>query len=62
MKPTVEDYIKAAKIVAGCKPENLPTVRHILQSAGFDVGKEPENVLIKGDTQLLLNGFQMVSE
>lgn len=42
---TVDDYIKAAQILAGCKNERLPYVVTMLNKAGIDIGSGGDDVL-----------------
>lgn len=42
---TVDDYIKAAQILAGCRNERLPYVVTMLNKAGIDIGSGGDDVL-----------------
>lgn len=42
---TVDDYIKAAQILAGCRNERLPYVVTMLNKAGIDIGSGGDDIL-----------------
>ena len=59
---TTDDYINAARIVAGCRNERMPYVLSFLEQGGFSIPKVEQTAKEEiQDTELidLLNGFSL---